>query len=125
MPIKKDPPRKCLHCEREVYGRRDKKYCSDQCRVAYFNALNRDVSKFMTNINNILRKNRRILEALNPKGKAKVSKTKLLDEGFNFNYFTNMYKTKGGKVYFFCYEQGYLKLEDNLYALVEKHEYVS
>lgn len=122
--MKNQPKRKCQHCERELFGRRDKKYCSDQCRVANYNELNRDATKFMTNINNTLRKNRRILKALNPKGKAKVTKTQMLDEGFNFSYFTNIYKTKGGKVYYFCYEQGYLKLEANLYALVEKHEYV-
>jgi hypothetical protein len=44
-----------------------------------------------------LRKNRRILEALNPTGKTTVTKTALLDEGFKFAYFTNEYKTKTGK----------------------------
>jgi len=71
-----------------------------------------------------LRKNRRILEALNPNGKSKVSKNKLLLNGFNFDYFTNVYKTKSGKVYYFCYEQGYLQLKDDYYALVIKSEYV-
>ncbi len=114
----------CLHCGDAMKGRRDKKFCCDQCRVAHWNELNSDRSKFMTNINNYLRKNRRILEALNPHGKAKVTKAQLLDEGFRFSYFTNEYVTKTGKVYRFCYEQGYLQIEKDLYALVIKHEYI-
>ena len=50
--------------------------------------------------------------------------TDLLDEGFKFSYFTNEYKTKTGKVYRFCYEHGYLQLENNLFALVFRKEYV-
>lgn len=114
----------CLYCSDEMRGRRDKKFCSDQCRVSHWNENNRDVSKFMTNINNYLRKNRRILEGLNPNGKMKVTKTQLLDEGFRFSYFTNEYITKTGKVYRFCYEQGYIELDDGYYALVVKHEYI-
>jgi predicted nucleic acid-binding Zn ribbon protein len=120
----KEEERSCMQCGDKLFGRRDQKYCSDQCRVEYNNLLNRDVSKFMTNINNLLRKNRRILEKMNPHGKSKVTKAQLLDEGFNFNYFTNEYVTKAGKAYKFVYDQGYLELEEGIYALVQKHEYV-
>ncbi len=78
----------------------------------------------MRNINNILRKNRRILVSLNPKGTAKVNKVELLDLGFKFSYYTNEYKTKAGKVYKFCYEQGYLDLGKGKYAIVKRKEYV-
>jgi predicted nucleic acid-binding Zn ribbon protein len=116
--------RNCLECGRPFDGRSDKKYCSDQCRTSKFNKQNTDQNKFMRNINNILRKNRRILEQLNPSGKTTVTKTDLLDEGFKFAYFTNEYRTKTGKIYRFCYEHGYLELEKNLYALVFRKEYV-
>ncbi len=79
----------------------------------------------MRNINNILRKNRRILAQLNPKGKSKVHRDKLLELGFKFSYFTNEYVTKAGKGYRFCYEQGYLELYNDWYALVIKNEYVA
>ena len=39
----------------------------------------------MRNVNNMLRKNRRILAVLNPNDKAKTTKTELLDKGFKFN----------------------------------------
>lgn len=116
--------RVCLECGDKFDGRRDKKFCCDQCRTSYANKQNSDQNKFMRNINNILRKNRRILESMNPTGKATVTRTDLLDEGFKFSYFTNEYKTKTGKVYRFCYEHGYLQLESNLYALVIRKEYV-
>lgn len=106
-------------------GRSDKKYCSDQCRTSYNNKLNSDSSNFMRNINNILRKNRRILEKLNPYETTKVSKTELLDHGFNFNYFTNEFVTVKGKIYRFCYDLGYLKLDHQKYAIVKRKEYVN
>jgi len=116
--------KKCLECEDEFNGRADKKFCSDQCRSSFNNRLNSDVSNFMRNINNILRKNRRILADLNPHGKAKIHRDKLLEKGFKFSYFTNEYKTKSGKSYHFCYDQGYLAIDNNFYALVVKQSYV-
>ena len=113
-----------MECKEKLFGRADKKFCSDQCRTAHHNRENADSNNFMRNINNILRKNRRILLALNPHGKSKATKTQLLDKGFKFSYYTNEYITKAGKVYKFCYEQGYLDLGKNKYALVIRKEYV-
>jgi hypothetical protein len=78
----------------------------------------------MRNVNNILRKNRRILHSLNPNGKSKVHQDVLREKGFKFNYFTNIYSTKSGKDYFFCYDQGMLEIDNGYYALVEKQDYV-
>lgn len=71
-----------------------------------------------------MRKNRRILADINPSGKTKIHRDKLVAAGFSFNYFTNVYRTKNGNTYFFVYDQGYLKLEDGWLALVRKKEYV-
>jgi len=116
--------RNCLDCGETIKGRADKKFCSDQCRNNYNNQQNRDGNNLMRNVNNILRKNRRILAKLNPNDKIRVHKSKLADKGFNFNYYTNTYVTQKGKVYYFCYERGYLALEDDYYALVLRKEYV-
>ena len=78
----------------------------------------------MRNINNTLKKNRRILHALNPSGKANVHRSFLERKGFNFNYFTNVYTTKGGNTYYFCYDQGYLFHENNYVRLVLRQEYI-
>lgn len=114
----------CIECGDKLSGRRDKKFCGDACRADYHNRLNRDANKFVARINNILRKNRRILESLNPEGKSKVHRDRLLEEGFKFSYYTNEYKTKAGKSYKFCYEQGYLDIGNKMYALVVRKEYV-
>lgn len=116
--------RKCQECGAQLSGRKDQKFCSDYCRNTYNNRLNEDATKYIRRINNILRKNRRILAGMNPKGKITVDGIRLAEEGFNFHYYTNIYTTKTGSQYFFCYEQGYLKLEGDKYMLVQKQDYV-
>ena len=115
---------KCEACGTKLSGRRDKKFCNDSCRSNFHNEHNRDANKFVARINNILRKNRRILESLNPEGKTKIHRDRLLEAGFKFSYYTNEFHTKTGNVYRFCYEQGYLDIGDNQYALVVRKEYV-
>ncbi len=116
--------KQCLECGDDFSGRVDKKFCSDNCRSSFNNKMNSDANNFVRNINNTLRKNRRILGQLNPYGKAKIHRSKLMELGFKFGYFTNQYQTKAGNIYHFCYEQGYLELSNNYYSLVIKQEYV-
>jgi hypothetical protein len=112
--------RTCIECGESFNGRVDKKFCSDLCRNAFNNKLNSDSTNYVRNITNILRKNRRIINELLPEETAKVSQQKLMDKGFNFNYFTNITTTKTGKNYTFCYEFGYLPIESNYYLLVKR-----
>lgn len=112
--------KECLECGEKIIGRADKKFCGDYCRNAYNNQLNKDHKNMVRNINNRLRKNYRILEELNPDKKTTTSKSKLQAKGFDFNYFTSIYTTKAGKVYYFVYDQGYLLLENDYFALVRK-----
>ncbi len=115
----------CLECQETFKGRADKKFCSDYCRTSYHNKQNAISNSYVRIINNILRKNRRILLKHNPQDKAKTSKSLLIREGFNFNYFTNEYVSKAGKVYRFCYDQGYLVLDNDLIVIVKKKDYVT
>jgi predicted nucleic acid-binding Zn ribbon protein len=112
--------KKCLECGDKIRGRADKKFCSDSCRNNYNNKFNKDTKNLMRNIHNALRKNYRILESLNPEEKTKTTRDKLLKLGFNFDYFTSIYTTKAGTVYYFVYDQGYLPLENDYYALVKR-----
>lgn len=112
--------KQCTECGEEFQGRVDKKFCSDYCRNSYNNKMNKDGTNLIRNVNNRLRKNWRILEKLNPEEKCKVAKSKLDNAGFDFNYFTSIYTTKAGTVYYFCYNQGYLPLEGDYYALVKR-----
>lgn len=114
--------KKCLECEEVIQGRIDKKFCSDLCRNAYNNKINSDTTNYVRNINNVLRKNRRILQQLIPDKTAKTTKQKLLQAGYNFTYHTHIYTTQKGVNYYFCYEYGYLPLENNYYFLVKKDD---
>ena len=76
--------RTCAACGTALLGRIDKKFCSDQCRSTHNNRLNSEPNKYVREINNVLRKNRRILDSLNPGGKVKVSAACLKEKGFDF-----------------------------------------
>ena len=110
----------CPECGNAIIGRIDKKFCSDYCRNSFNNKINKDSKNLIRNINNRLRKNYRILESLNPEKKPKISKIKLLDKGFDFEYITNIYETKTGNTYFFIYDIGYLALENEYYMIVKR-----
>src|SRR5262245_21380381 len=118
------PIRTCLACGEPLKGRTDKKFCDDYCRNSYHNKLNSDDNNYVRNVNNILRRNRRILEDFIPAGQetAKTPKSKLHEKGFQFKYFTNTYTNKKGTVYYFCYEYGYLPLEHDWYFIVKRKE---
>jgi hypothetical protein len=112
----------CLSCGEPIKGRADKKFCDDACRNNYNNQLNSDSTNYIRNINNVLRKNRRILEELIPSDKstAKVSRKKLEEIGFSFTNFTSIYKNKQNQTYYFNYEYGYLGLENDWFMVVKK-----
>ncbi|MEO7977208.1 hypothetical protein [Flavobacterium sp.] len=110
----------CLECADKIVGREDKKFCSDGCRNAYNNKINKDSTNFMRNVNNKLRKNYRILAELNTEGKSKATRDKMLHKGFDFDFFTNILQTKTGNTYYFLYDQGYRSLDNDYFMLVKK-----
>lgn len=105
-------------------GRTDKKFCSDACRNLFHYRSNNAPINYVRNVVNALKRNRRILSELNPDGKTKVHRDKLVERGYNFMYHTNTYRTRVGNVYVFCFEHGYLELDNNWFALVRRDEYL-
>jgi len=98
----------------------DKKFCSDYCRNAYNNKVNKESKNLIRNTNNRLRKNYNILSKLNVSGKTKVTRRKLFDKGFDFNFFTSIYTTKTGNIYYYVYDEGYLPLENEVFLLIKR-----
>jgi hypothetical protein len=124
MPIPPDT-RACLTCGEMLRGRIDKKFCDDYCRSAYNNRQyqeNRGLS-FIRKVNNVLRKNRRILEELMPAGAEAqtIPRARLLKKGFNFNYLTCIHP-KEGMLYHSCYEYGYILVEKDSFYVVRRLE---
>ena len=114
-------PRLCLACNKPVKGRIDKKFCDDYCRNAYNNKSKIEESAYVRHINQVLKKNRRILEELmGNEEMTKHPKIKFTNKGFDFSYHTHQYINKKGNIYFFCYEYGYLPLEGEWYLIVKR-----
>jgi hypothetical protein len=117
-----DQPNKklCEECERPIFGRADKKFCSDACRNSFNNRVNSDATNFVRNVNNTLRKNRRILHEFLGEEENKIHRDKLLVKGFDFDFFTSTCVTQASQVYNYCYDIGYLILEDGFVKLLRK-----
>jgi len=114
--------RTCLDCGTILKGRADKKFCDDQCRSNFNNRLKAENNTVVKTINQALARNRKIMERLNPGGKTKIEFKKLLEAGYNTTYHTHLYHTQNGNQYTFCYEFGYLKLENGMVLLVKRED---
>jgi hypothetical protein len=116
-------PFECLHCGKELYGRRDKKYCNDTCR----NAGNRKrvgvdtwyEPLFIAQINTILKRNYKILktELDRAEGPTTVGRFHLIDKNFNFRYYTSVLTTAAG-TYYFTYDHGWRELSEDKIMIV-------
>ncbi len=116
-------PKTCLACGKTVKGRSDKKFCDDYCRNQFNNQQKGENNQLVRNINNALRKNRYILQNFIPDGgMIKVSRERMIEAGFSFKYYTHKYQNKKGNTYSFCYEYGYLPLDNDWYLIVKRHE---
>lgn len=109
----------CLYCNLELFGRSDKKYCSPYCKSSHQYEKSKTENSTYYAIDRQLKLNRKILKSYNKSGMSSLRKEKLLNEGFNPNYFTHYWKNNKGQVYLFCYEYGFLLLKDQ-----EKEKYL-
>lgn len=116
----------CLACGKPLKGRIDKKFCDDYCRNAHNNQqrAKASCSPLIRNINNALLRNRKALETVLPvtQETARANKLKLQGLGFQFQYFTHTYTTRNGKIYHYCYDYGYLPLENDWFLVVRKKD---
>lgn len=113
----------CIYCNESIKGRSDKKFCNDHCRSAHNSSNNGSRNNLIKATHKTLQKNRIILQTLNATGKCKVSRKTLKEKGFDFSYFTGIYRTGKGANYVFCYEMGYLSLRNEEVLLVRKIDF--
>lgn len=103
----------CLHCDKELTGRTDKKYCDIQCKGSYQYRMSRErPERFFDKVDNQLKLNRKILKKYNRSGMSTVRASVIIAEGFNPKFFTHYWKNKKGDVYLFVYEYGFLNISD-------------
>ncbi len=80
----------CLHCQKTLTGRIDKKFCDSYCRNTYNNRNRSSEEAQIQYLNSQIRKNRRILKTLSPEGKATVRKEVLDQMGYDFRHFSGL-----------------------------------
>ncbi|WP_207801951.1 hypothetical protein [Pontibacter arcticus] len=121
-----DSNMKCRQCGAAMYGRADRKFCSDQCRARAGNLKkHKDAGEqLMVQVNKILRQNRLLLQRTSPEGKTTLKRSVLELAGFDFRYFTNLFRTQKGNTYYFCYDYGYLLLDDEKVLIVNRQPYM-
>ena len=105
--------RSCPVCGSKIKGRRDKVFCSAECKSSAQYERRMETEDFFFKVDSALKRNRKILKSMNKAGKAIVRKETFLDEGFDPHFFTHYWKNNKGQVYLFCYEFGFLETIDN------------
>lgn len=113
----------CLSCGREMKGRDDKKFCDYRCRNDFNNQHQAERNNYMRNVMYALKKNRRILaEIVDSEDLQKTTRKLMLSKGYQFQYLTHQYTNSKGQEYYFCFEYGYLPL-DNDWCLVLRYPF--
>ncbi|MGD9995227.1 MAG: hypothetical protein AB7S69_18145 [Salinivirgaceae bacterium] len=110
--------RYCLYCNEALQGRSDKQFCNAYCKSAYHNNQPNAAEAYIRKINKQLRQNRSALRTACPLGKATVRKEFLSKLGMNFTHYTHTWKSPKDNLYYFCYDYGYLNLEDSEKVLI-------
>ncbi len=112
----------CLNCQKNIKGRTDKKFCDDYCRNIFNNQLKYTTNNLVRNTNNILGKNRRIIESFFEEGinYIRIKKEILIDNGFLFSYNTKSKKLVTGSYIYYCYDYAFLPLSEDYYILMKE-----
>lgn len=96
--------KRCGVCGEQFRGRSDKKFCSAYCRSAYHNRIYAREDREMRRINNILRRNRRLLRNHLSPGQPRISLLQLVKKGFRPDYCTGIIPMDNERIYYRCYE---------------------
>ncbi|MEM9895310.1 MAG: hypothetical protein AAF789_02975 [Bacteroidota bacterium] len=97
----------CLNCGKQLTGRRDKKFCDTQCRADYHNRNKSYGELYISSSQSVTRHNRRILKTLCPEGKATVRKEVLDRMGYDYRFFSGLYKAKSSGLYYLVYDYAF------------------
>lgn len=110
----------CHECGHVLNGRRDQKYCSDQCRNTYNNRHYSDLLHKNRKINRILHANKLILLELAQHKRKKHPIRIFQEKGFQFEFHTHTRISKAGQTIFYCYDYGYLRIHEDCYLIIHE-----
>lgn len=89
----------CSACQKPLIGRSDKKFCDVLCRNVFHNKNKSYGEQYIEHTQRLLRYNRKVLKTLSPNGKATVRKDVLDQMGYDFRYFTSVFKSSKNVYY--------------------------
>jgi len=115
----------CQFCQTPITsGRRDKIFCSLDCKNKYHLQLRRttDTNEAVIRIDRILHRNRSIMQELigSNKTKIKILRLEMDKKKFNYRYFTHTHINKQGKTYHYVYDFGWMAFSDQEILIVKK-----
>lgn len=119
MEYKKNQRRmsKCLECGDKIrYGRKDKKFCCEDCKTKYFNAIAKDGRAYKRRILNMLSKNYDLLETLIKAGYEEIDLADIIAMGFAPDLVTFSHRTRRHDECR-CFDIKYRKSETRLYEI--------
>lgn len=97
----------CLECNKSIQvGRRDRKFCTQECKSSYHNKNNQIKNRNRIYHEKVIHQNYQIIKSFYKEGKTIIRKTSFDEMGFNFNYFTTIFRSSKN-IYFFIYDIGY------------------
>ncbi len=117
----------CLNCHKKLTGRRDKKFCDNQCKAEYHNRNQSYGEMYISSAQSITRHNRRILKTLCPDGKATVRKEVLDNMGYDYRYFSGLYKSPKGLLYYLVYDYAFSPIHERKIEkalIVQRQDYM-
>ena len=108
---------RCLHCGEKIsYGRTDKKYCCDDCRVEHNNRMTRDCRIYRRRVLSQLSSNYDILLTLLQSGADSIPLADVVSMGFAPSMVTS-YSKVGKHVEFGCFDIKYRMTPTKIYSI--------
>lgn len=106
--------RNCTLCKKEIVGRKDKRFCSINCKNEYHSRLRQATKEATIPIDKILHRNRSILlEIMGKNEKQKKVPRHILDQKkFNIRYMTGFFENAQGKRYHIVYDFAWMEFSD-------------
>ncbi|KXX70959.1 DUF2116 family Zn-ribbon domain-containing protein [Flammeovirga sp. SJP92] len=103
----------CLECNKPIqFGRRDKKFCSQECKSSFHNKNNQIKYKQKIYHEKMVYQNYQIIKSFYKEGKTVIRKSSFDEMGFNYNYFTTIFKSSKN-IYLFIFDIGYTPIKEN------------
>lgn len=113
---------KCKICKTVMVGRKDKKFCSSDCKNYYHVNLRRVTFYNAKDIDKILHRNRSILLEVLGKNemRTKVKRLVLVKKNFHFKYMTHFHVNKEGKMYHHLYDFAWMEFSDDEILIIKR-----